>query len=78
MLQRFEDGELVRRRGRWLSSRVMEIYLQEVSVATYESRLPPQAHQRINRLAGSFPMILSRAIFLLDSAVPSTSWPYLW
>ena len=78
LLQRFEDGELVRRRGRWLSSRVMEIYLQEVSVATYESRLPPQAHQRINRLAGSFPMILSRAIFLLDSAVPSTSWPYLW
>eukprot|EP00435_Cladocopium_sp_Y103_P056526 s1300_g19.t1 len=30
LLHQFEDAELVRRRGRWLSSRVCEIYLQEV------------------------------------------------
>eukprot|EP00435_Cladocopium_sp_Y103_P072682 s1267_g41.t1 len=78
LLQRFEDGEFVRRRGRWLSSRVMEIYLQEVAVATYESKIPDLALDRINRLAGAFPQICDRAIFLLESAVPPSSWPFLW
>ena len=31
-----EDAEYVRRKGRWLSTRVLEIYLQETSVATYQ------------------------------------------
>eukprot|EP00435_Cladocopium_sp_Y103_P046984 s552_g13.t1 len=78
LLQRFEDGEFVRRRGRWLSSRVMEIYLQEVSVATYESKIPATALDRINRLAVAFPKICDRAVFLLDAAVPPISWPFLW
>jgi hypothetical protein len=80
LLQRFEDGELVRHRGRWLSSRVMEIYLQEISVATCQSRIPPQALDRINRLAAAFPKICDRAIFLLNSAsaVLTTTWPFLW
>ena len=30
-----ESAELVRRRGRWASFRIMEIYLQEVSASTY-------------------------------------------
>lgn len=34
LLLRTEDLELIRRRGRWLSSRVMEIYLQEVMATT--------------------------------------------
>ena len=36
-----EDPELCRRRGRWLSSRVMEIYLQEVIATTYVQKLHP-------------------------------------
>lgn len=31
ILQRTEDSELVRRRGRWINSKVMEIYIQELS-----------------------------------------------
>ena len=34
LLQKFEDSELVRRRGRWLSGRIMECYLQEIAVTT--------------------------------------------
>lgn len=30
-----EESELVRRRGRWLSSRTMEIYIQESSATTF-------------------------------------------
>ena len=35
MLQATEDSELVRRRGRWASHKVMEIYLQEVASSTF-------------------------------------------
>ena len=42
MLAQTENAELVRRRGRRLSGRVMEIYLQEISVATYVPQLPAQ------------------------------------
>ena len=47
MLNITENAELVRRRGRWLSHRVMEIYLQEVQVATYLFRLLPAQRQKI-------------------------------
>lgn len=30
-----EDSELVRQRGRWVTTKVMELYLQEVLYATY-------------------------------------------
>ena len=78
LLQRFEDAEFVRRRGRWLSSRVMEIYLQEVSVTTYAARMHPTAKSRIERLSSAFPAILEKAIYFLDSSIPRTAWPRLW
>lgn len=78
LLQRFEDAELVRRRGRWLSGRVMEIYLQEVSVATYVDRMPPKAFSRISGLSASFKDILQKAIFLSESSIPATCWPRLF
>eukprot|EP00438_Fugacium_kawagutii_P024998 Skav224819 [mRNA] locus=scaffold613:5807:6922:+ [translate_table: standard] len=78
LLQRFEDAEFVRRRGRWLSSRVMEVYLQEIAVATFDSKISSEACDRVNRVAASFPAILNKAIFMLDTAIPSISWPKLW
>ena len=53
LLNRFEDSELVRRRGRWISSKVLEIYLQEVSTATYQQRLSEISKSRVARLADS-------------------------
>lgn len=78
MLQRFEDSELVRRRGRWLSGRIMECYLQEIAVTTYAQRMPVEAHQKIEELALNFPEIHRRAIFFLHSFIPPNAWSRLW
>ena len=49
LLQLFEDAEFVRRRGRWVSAKVLEVYLQEISTATFQSRISdycPQTNRR--------------------------------
>ena len=47
-----EDPEVVRRRGRWLSTRVLEIYLQETLVTTFVQTLKPRAPFLIELLCG--------------------------
>ena len=78
LLHRFEDADLVRRRGRWISVRVLEIYLQEVQAVTYQARISPQARRRVADLASAFPTILEKALFFLQSSIPCTAWPLLW
>lgn len=78
LLQRFEDSELVRRRGRWISARVCEIYIQETCVATHAEAMPTIAFQRVQKLASAFPAILDKAIFLLDAHIPATAWPRMF
>ena len=73
-----EDSGVVRRRGRWLSHRVNEIYLQEVLVTTFAETLSPAVRQRIFSLAGHFDMVLQKAIFFLSSAVSKTAWVVLF
>ena len=65
-----EDSELVRRRGRWLSAKVMEIYLQEVLFSTYVSRLPLNVQERIEKLALLFPEVLEQALGFLSTGIP--------
>ena len=73
-----EDSELVRRRGRWLSARVMEIYLQEVLASTYVCRLPPEVQDRIEKLAFVFPEVLERAVSFLSTGIPPLVWYQLF
>ena len=77
MLNVTENSELVRRRGRWLSHRVMEVYLQEVQVATYLYRLQPHQRQKILNLALAFEPALAVASDFLDNAIPPRTWFYL-
>lgn len=42
-----KDPELCHRRGRWLLTRVMEIYLQEVMATTFVQRLDPKVRSTI-------------------------------
>ena len=42
LLHRTENSEVVRRRGRWISVKVMEIYLQEVLVCTFMEKVKPR------------------------------------
>ena len=78
LLQQTEDSELVRRKGRWLSSRALEIYLQEAGVATYTSRMSHEAQSRIASLAGNFQAILKKAVFLKEHRIPERCWAHLW
>ena len=77
ILNMTENTELVRRRGRWLSQRVCDIYLQEVQVATYMQRLQPAVRGKIFDLACGFPQVLKCALRFLDSGIPPNAWYYL-
>ena len=61
LLHQTEQPELVRRRGRWLSARTMEIYLQEVLVTTFEEKINPN----------------TRALIHLCESHSSASWLFL-
>ena len=73
-----EDSELTRRRGRWLSLRTMEIYLQEVLVATYVKKLPDESQCLIKKFASGFPQVLQQALGFLDTGIPHQAWYFLF
>ena len=69
-----EDSDLVRRRGRWASQKVMEIYIQEVAASLYFPSLPLDLRQRIMDLAQSFTWVLQQAKVWKDMGIPPASW----
>ena len=69
-----EDSELVRRRGRWVTTKVMELYLQEVLYTTYTERISASARDKVRSLAGAFPEAVQRAISDLEGAIPVQVW----
>ncbi|CAE7423072.1 unnamed protein product [Symbiodinium sp. CCMP2592] len=77
MLGLTENSELVRRRGRWLSLRVMDIYLQEVVAITFLPALPAEVRARVEALAGDFTEILRRVTFFEQNSIPRSAWYYL-
>ena len=77
MLTMTENPDLVRRRGRWLSTRVMEIYLQEVQAATYLPSLSTERRAVLQQASEAFSSILAKAIFFIDSNIPQAAWYYL-
>ena len=50
-----EDSELVRRRGRWLSHRIMEIYIEEVTSLQFLPTLPKGAREKVSLALEAFP-----------------------
>ena len=74
LLLHTEDAELVRRRGRWVTSKVCEIYLQEVLYTTYTEKQNRDVQQRIADLAGAFPQILQVAGRYLQTGLPQSTW----
>ena len=49
-----ESPDFVRRRGRWITNKVMEIYVQEVSAMMYLPRLEQGQRENIFAWANSF------------------------
>ena len=71
-----EDAELVRRRGRWISSRTMEIYLQEAQSTVFFPQLDSAVKAHIMTLACAFPAALRRMRSLLEGNYPYAAWPF--
>ena len=78
LLQVCEDSELVRRRRRWVSPKVMEIYLQEVPASTYLGDLPPAVRYKVLAVAENFARILEKVSNWRVAGVPAGAWPFLW
>lgn len=69
-----EDAPLVQRRGRWLTARTMEIYIQEVAATQFLSHIPAEVKEKILSLAFAFPHLLQRIETLAAAKVPQQFW----
>ena len=78
MLQATEDSELIRRRGRWASARVMEIYLQEITASTYLPALSAEQKQKILVIASGFSAVLHQAVIWTNAGIANSVWFRLW
>lgn len=78
LIAQTESAEMVRRRGRWASMRVMEIYLQEVSTSTYLNDIDVSAKDRVLRAMSVFPEVLklatATAFVIWQYPEPTWSW----
>jgi len=73
-----EDAELIRRRGRWISAKTMEIYIQELSAALFLTTLDPQVRKNILMLASLFPVLLQKSQSFCNSKISQNAWRFLF
>jgi hypothetical protein len=78
IIQQTEDGELCRRRGRWINQRVMEIYIQEVSSFQYLSIIPGTAQQKVFGLCEFFPLALQQVERFWSAGISPNVWFLIW
>ena len=72
-----EDAELVRRRGRWLSQRIMEIYIQEVASLQFLPALGEPGRHKVFAAVSCFHEVLRTDTFLRDPGVTCRLWFHL-
>lgn len=77
-LQTLEDGELVRRRRPWLTTKIMDVYIQEVAAIQYLRLIDPASLQRVMMYAKLFPTILSRARCFTERLFLAVLGPYFF
>ena len=73
-----EDGEFVRRRGRWASGKTMDIYVQEVAAVAVLGSLPLQTRERVLRVGAAAADLTVASVQLLRTGVPASCWPGYW
>lgn len=74
LLLETENSEHVRRRGRWVTMKVCEVYLQEVLYTTYTQKLNSDTRNRIQELASAYPETLQTALNFIASGIPARAW----
>ncbi|CAE6922416.1 unnamed protein product [Symbiodinium sp. CCMP2592] len=72
-----ENPDYVRRRGRWITTKVMEIYVQEVASLTFLPRLPDTVKQHIFAWAGQFAAVVDKVEAWHSFNLPPVSWKFL-
>ena len=72
-----EDSELTRRRGRWITAKVMEIYVQEAWAIQFMPRLPQKTKDKISKGIAIFDWILEQCVGWRQAAIPDAAWPVL-
>ncbi|CAK0905327.1 unnamed protein product [Prorocentrum cordatum] len=72
------DPQLVQGRGRWMSQKVMLIYLQERVSTTYMSELPAATRDGISQMASQVWWMWPQAVAWLREGAPASSWPSMW
>ena len=70
-----DNPDLTRRRGRWITNKVMEIYVQEISAVQFIPNLPPASKRQITNGAALFPWMLEHVQCLNRMQIPSSVWP---
>ena len=73
-----EDSELTRRRGRWITTKVMEIYIQEAWAIQFLSRLPSSVREQLLSGAVLFQWALDLVGSWWQAAIPESAWPILF
>ena len=73
-----ESSELVRRRGRWVSQRTMEIYIQEVMASTFMTDIDDNCRLKVLSAMELFLEVLSTAIRFHACGIPSATWVFLF
>lgn len=74
LMQTTDNGELVRRRGRWQNHRIMEVYIQEVSSLLYLQKLPKPTRDKIIEVAQFFNEVVEKVVVFLEAGIPLNAW----
>ena len=72
-----EESELVRRRGRWISHKIMEVYVQEAAAIQFLPRLEKSVRDGILAGASIFPAVVDKLHTFSKAAIPETAWKFL-
>ena len=77
LLQQSEDSEFVRRRGRWLNSRTMEIYIQEALALQFLPTLKRRTRKTILHAVEIFPLALAKLPEFDRQGIQMNAWRLL-
>ena len=69
-----QSSELCRRRGRWASYKMMDIYVQETMALQYIKLIDDEARVFNLAVAAAFPSVLERIISFVNAGIPTKVW----
>ena len=72
------DSELVRRRGRWLAHKIMEIYIQETASLQFLPVLAKPARDKVFAALVCFREALRTAVFFRNAGITCRLWFHLF